>query len=183
VRIAILLALLCSTARADGPYVSWGMSAWWGQDAIGTLRPDGDATFDLRVGMRVRNVAIEALWSPSPDALSVTGLDAKWLLPLGRYVSPYARLRVARMSIDLDEGYDARGDTPALHDSGLGGGVALGVQVQFPAYPFGLLIPAWFAAPAGPKRTGGIFVELGDEYYAPEHFWRFAWGVAWGGAF
>jgi hypothetical protein len=185
VRILIALALLCSTVHADGPYVSWGMSAWWGRDEIGKLRPDGDATFDLRVGMRVRNVALEAFTAPSPGALSVTGIDAKVLLPLGRYVSPYARLRAARMTVDIDAYYDSsRGmDVAAMHDSGLGVGLALGVQLQFPAYPFGLILPAWFAAPAGPKRTGGIFVEVGDEYYAPEGFWRFAWGFAWGGAF
>jgi hypothetical protein len=183
VRIAIMLALLCSTARADGPYVSWGMSAWWGQGASGMLRSGGDATFDLRVGMRVHDTALEAFTSPDVDTLSVTGLDAKWLRPLGRYVSPYLRLRVARMSIDLDGSYDAHGDTPAFHDSRLGVGAAIGIQTQFPAYPFGVLFPAWFAAPAGPKRTGGMFLELGHEYYAPEHVWRFAWGLAWGGAF
>lgn len=173
VRTLLVLALLCSTARADGPYVSWGMSAWWGRDTIGRRQPDGDATFDLRLGMRIRNLAIEAFTSPGVDALSVTGIDAKLLVPVGRYLAPYARLRVARMTVDLD----------TLHDSGLGFGYGIGLQAQFPAHPFGLLLPAWFAAPAGPRRTGGVFIELADEYYAPEGFWRFAWGLAWGGAF
>lgn len=182
-RILLALALLCSTARADGAYVSWGMSAWLGRDTIGKLSPHGDATFDLRVGMRVRNVALEAFTSPGVDHVSVTGVDAKLLWPLGRYVSPYARLRLARMTVDLDEHTESGRSVGPIHDSGLGGGVALGVQVQFPAYPFGLVMPAWFGAPAGPKRTGGVFIEVADEHYAPEGFWRITWGFAWGGAF
>lgn len=176
-RIALLLALLCSTARADGPYVSWGMSAWIARDGLASKMKDGDATFQLLVGMRVHDLALEAWSAPAIDHVGAEGLDAKYMVPLGDYCSPYARLRFARMTVDVD----------GMHDTGLGGGLAVGVQFQFPAYLFGLLIPAWFAAPAGPRRAGGIYVELADESYGvfeqPQRFWRFAWGLAWGGAF
>jgi len=176
-RVLLVLALLCSTSRADGPYVSWGMSAWMARDQLAAKLPDGDATFQLIVGMRVHELALEAWMAPAIDHVGAEGIDAKYLVPLGRYVSPYARLRLARMTVDVD----------GMRDAGLGGGLAVGIQLQFPAHPFGLLIPAWFAAPAGPRRTGGIYVEFADESYGvleqPQRFWRFAWGLAWGGAF
>lgn len=176
-RIAFVLALLCSMARADGPYVSWGMSAWIARDELAAKLKDGDATFQLLVGMRVHQLALEAWTAPAIDHVGAEGLDVKYLGSLGAYVSPYVRLRFARMAVDVD----------GVHASGLGGGLAAGVQLQFPAHPFGLVIPAWFAAPAGPRRTGGIYVEFADEQYLvgdlPQRFWRFAWGLAWGGAF
>jgi hypothetical protein len=172
-RVLFVLALLCSAARADGPYVSWGMSAWWAKGPLAAKLPEGDATFQLLVGMRVREIAVEAWTAPAIDHLGAEGVDVKYLGSLGRYISPYARLRLARMTLDVD----------GMHGSGLGVGLALGVQAQFPAHPFGLLIPAWFGAPAGPRKTGGIYVEVADESYAVGRFWRLSWGLAWGGAF
>ena len=176
-RVLLVLALLCSVARADGPYVSWGMTAWMARDGLADKMKDGDATFHLLVGMRTHNLALEAWTDPAMDHVSADGLDAKYMVPLGRWISPYARLRFARMTVDVD----------GMHDTGLGGGLAIGIQAQFPAYPFGLLMPAWFGAPLGPRRTGGIYVEFADESYGvfaqPQRFWRFTWGWAWGGAF
>jgi len=189
-RVLLVLALLCSVARADGAYVSWSLTGWFPRDKLATklANTDNGAQFALIAGMRIHDVAIEA-WHSSPmhSGIAVTGLDAKLLVPLGRYVSPYARVRLARMTVDLDPTSDH--DAPL---TGLGGGGAIGVQVQFPGRTFGLVIPAWFAAPFGWKGTGGIYVEFGHETYglatagerpSAERFWRFAYGVAWGGSF
>ena len=55
------------------------------------------------------------------------------------------------------------GHAPDLR--GLGGGEGIGLQVQFPGRNFGLIIPAWFAAPFGFKGIGGIWTEVTHEAY------------------
>jgi hypothetical protein len=175
-----------------GPYIGWASVGWIPRDRLAVLmghQKDDNAQFSGFVGMRFHHVAIEA-WHAPPfgDGLDVRGIDIKAMLPIGRYFSPYARLRFAHMRVQLDY-YDNLREPPV---SGIGGGFAIGVQAQFPGRMFGLLLPAWFAAPFGFHGTGGVFFDFGSEAYAlpvgkppgpPERFWRFAWGVAWGGAF
>ena len=198
-RFLIALALVCGTARADdgpklGPYVSWSLTGWFPTDKLAARfeHVDNGAQFALILGARVTDhLAIEAFTSPAMShdqpSTAVEGVDAKILWPIGRYVTPYARLRLARMNVELDTLYHR---TAVL--SGMGGGEGLGIQFQFPGRMFGLIIPAWFAAPFGFKGTGGIWTEVTHEAYdlaaggsrgSPEHFWRYAYGVAWGTAF
>ncbi len=194
--ISIALATVTWGARAGGlsdvgPYVAWSLTGWFPRDRLAVVmghQKDDDAQFALIVGLRFHHIAIEAWHAPPMSSgLDVRGLDAKAMLPIGRYVSPYARVRLARMRVDLDYYGVSEPST-----TGLGGGFAVGVQAQFPGRMFGLLLPAWFAAPFGFRGTGGVFVEFGSEAYGlavgappgkPERFWRFAYGVAWGGAF
>ena len=177
-----------------GPYVSWSVTGWFPTDKLASRfeHVDNGAQFALILGARLGDhLAIEAFTAPplnhDQPSIDVEGVDAKLMWPLGRYVTPYARLRLARMTVDLDT-TDHR--TAPL--TGMGGGEGIGLQVQFPGRMFGLVIPAWFAAPFGLKGTGGIWTEVSHEAYdlaaggphgAPEHFWRYAYGVAWGAAF
>lgn len=195
-RAIIVLCLLCSVARADtGPYVSWSLTGWFptGKLAAAMRSSDNGAQFALIVGARFgHHVALEAFTAPAMNhaedpAIDVEGVDAKLMWPLGRYVTPYVRLRLARMTVDLDPI-----GTRDAKLSGLGGGEGVGLQVQFPGRMFGLIIPAWFAAPFGLKGIGGIWTEVSHEVYGlsaggsragSEPFWRYAYGVAWGAAF
>jgi hypothetical protein len=195
--VLVISIALATPARAGGlsdvgPYAAWSMTGWFPRDRLAVLmghQKDDNAQFSLIAGMRIHHIAIEAWHSPPlSSGIDVRGIDAKAMLPIGRYLSPYARVRVAQMRVQLDY-YDSLRE-PSV--SGIGGGVAFGVQTQFPGRMFGLLLPAWFAAPFGFRGTGGVFVEFGSEAYAvpigtppgkPERFWRFAYGVAWGGAF
>ncbi len=201
--IALLLAVLCGTARAGGPrgssavgpYVSWSLTGWFPQDKLASFmkHADNGARFALIVGARLgKHVALEAFMAPPLNSdqptIDVRGVDVKVMWPIGRYVTPYARLRVARMTVDFET---IAGHAPDLR--GLGGGEGIGLQVQFPGRMFGLIIPAWFAAPFGFRGVGGIWTEATHEAYdlaprdgsraATEHFWRYAYGVAWGMAF
>ena len=196
-RAILVLLALCSVARAGtGPYVSWSLTGWFptGKLAASMKHDENGAQFALIVGARFgRHLALEAFTAPSLDhdgqdpAIDVEGVDAKLLWPLGRYVTPFVRLRLGRMTVDMDPT-----GTSDAKLSGRGGGEGLGLQGQFPGRMFGLIIPAWFAAPLGVKGTGGIWTEVTHEAYdlaaggsrgASEHFWRYAYGVAWGAAF
>ena len=177
-----------------GPYISWSLTGWFPTDKLATKinSDENGAQFALIVGARLgEHVAVETFVAPPLDSdqptIDVRGVDLKLMWPIGRYFTPYARLRVARMAVDFET---IPGHAPDLR--GIGGGEGIGLQVQFPGRMFGLIVPAWFAAPFGFKGIGGIWTEVTHEAYdlaphvghgATEHFWRYAYGVAWGTAF
>ena len=177
-----------------GPYISWSLTGWFPTDKLVTKinSDENGAQFALIVGARLgEHVAVETFVAPPLDSdqptIDVRGVDLKLMWPIGRYFTPYARLRVARMAVDFET---IPGHAPDLR--GIGGGEGIGLQVQFPGRMFGLIVPAWFAAPFGFKGIGGIWTEVTHEAYdlaphvghgATEHFWRYAYGVAWGTAF
>jgi len=194
--VLVIWIALAGPARAGGfsdtgPYVAWSLEGWFPRDRLAAVmghQREDNAQFALIAGLRLHGIAIEAWHAPPMSSgIDVRGVDGKAILPIGRYFAAYARVRLAQMRVDL-EYYNVH--EPSR--TGIGGGYAAGIQAQFPGRMFGLLLPAWFAAPFGFRDTGGVFVEFGEEAYElaigtsqvrPERFWRFAYGVAWGGAF
>ena len=179
--VVVIFLCLVTTAHAQsatGIYAGVSEEGWFPHGRLAEMfsHKDNGAQFSLIIGARWKFLAIEAWDSPAMQSgISVWGLDAKLLLPLGRYMSTYARLRLGHMTVDLDP-YETD-DHPL---SGFGGGEAVGFQANLPARLFG---------------TWGAFLEFGHERYElglddghgvypkAEGFWHYAYGVTWGTAF
>ena len=193
----LVLLLLCDAAHADTGIYGGVSLDYHFTPATVEAPNDFMPGFGFRVGARTGPIAIEAwrswgsLTNPQDDYFHQRGLDLKLHLPIHRYFTSYARLRVTEV--------DALLGTPDGHPTsyeGHGYGTAIGMEFHGKSPLIALMFP-WLTGtelPIGPVRRGGLFLEVAHDrlkrpqtYYSEhdmrpvtDHFWMLTLGWTWG---
>ncbi len=171
-RLAVIALCLAtaSPVAADGFYLSESFGGTDVKDQLAEQMSSG-MRFRIAIGWRHRNWAVEGHFGAhfmigasdadtrrpdlvDGDALTVYGLDVKYLQPVAPHLEVYLRGGASHALLETPDNYGGRGL-----------GIGAGAQLKGRVRALGFLFWPLFFMDWGPKITAAVFVDTSYDFY------------------